>query len=308
LTPFEERLARTFQLRAARMAPDMASAILATIRELRKAVSAGDFLRAVELGHYLEKLEAILNGPAFTPVRTEIRRAVQEAIRYQSADIPKPPAGRQSVNVGFDILNPKHIDAIRTLETRVIQTLQQEQRDVIRAHIENGLRDGKGVRSVARGIRDVVGLAPNQLKAVDSFRKALEEGDVSKALGYKLRDKRLKVSEAMTPAQIDRAVEAYKRKFIAHHANTVATTATLDALKKGQHLVWQDAIDRGLVDGSRLQKTWVQVQRPTKRDEHIPLNGETVPFHSTYSNGQMIPGETDYLCACVSRITQKRAA
>jgi uncharacterized protein with gpF-like domain len=44
----------------------------------------------------------------------------------------------------------------------------------------------------------------------------------------------------------------------------------------------------------------VQVDRPTKREEHIPLHGETVPFDSPYSNGQMIPGETDYNCACES--------
>jgi hypothetical protein len=290
------------------MAPDMASAILATIRELRKAVSTGDFLRAVELGHYLEKLEAILNGPAFTPVRTEIRRAVQEAIRYQSADIPKPPSSRQSINVGFDILNPRHIDAIRTLETRVIQTFQQEQRDVIRAHIENGLRDGKGPRAVARGIRDVVGLAPNQHQAVLNFRKALEEGDVSKALGYKLRDKRLKVTESMTPAQIDKAVEAYKRKFISFHAETVARTATLDTLKKGQQLAWEDAIEKGIVDPARLQKTWVTVGDDRVRDEHNAVNGETVPYNAYYSTGEYVPGESTYSCRCISRFTQKRAA
>jgi hypothetical protein len=289
------------------MAPDMASAILATIRELRKAVSTGDFLRAVELGHYLEKLEAILNGPAFTPVRTEIRRAVQEAIRYQSADIPKPPAGRQSVNVGFDILNPKHIDAIRTLETRVIQTLQQEQRDVIRAHIENGLRDGKGPRAVAKGIRDIVGLSKNQHQAVLNFRKALEEGDVSKALGYKLRDKRLTVSEAMTPAQINKAVDAYRKKFIAWHSDTVARTATLDALKKGQQLATQDAIDKGLLDPERLWKSWITVQVERVRDSHASMHGETVRFYATYSNGQTIPGETEYNCRCLSRITQRAA-
>jgi hypothetical protein len=289
------------------MAPDMASAILATIRELRKAVSTGDFLRAVELGHYLEKLEAILNGPAFTPVRTEIRRAVQEAIRYQSADIPKHPAGRQSINVGFDILNPRHIDAIRSLETRVIQTFQQEQRDVIRAHIENGLRDGKGPRAVAKGIRDIVGLSKNQHQAVLNFRKALEEGDVSKALGYKLRDKRLTVSEAMTPAQINKAVDAYRKKFIAWHSDTVARTATLDALKKGQQLATQDAIDKGLLDPERLWKSWITVQDERVRDSHAAMHGETVRFYATYSNGQTIPGETEYNCRCLSRITQRAA-
>ncbi len=52
----------------------------------------------------------------------------------------------------------------------------------------------------------------------------------------------------------------------------------------------------------------MQIDRPTKRDEHVPMNGETVPYDQPYSNGQMIPGEGDYNCGCLSRYHLQRVA
>jgi hypothetical protein len=287
------------------MAPDMASAILATLQQIKAAIALGEFEQAIRLGQYLQKIDDLLADPMFTPVRQEIRRAVQEAIRYQTTNLPGQGKVNGRIAVMFDYLNPVHVEAVRTLETRVITTMKEEARDVIRAHIENGLRDGKGPRAVAKGIRDVVGLAPNQLQAVDNFRKALEEGDVSKALGYKLRDKRFKVSDSMTPAQIDKAVDAYRKRMVAFHSETVARTATLDTLKRGQQLAWEESIRQGLVDPNKLTKTWVTVGDERVRDEHVAVNGETVPWNSFYSTGEYTPGASTYNCRCLSRFSQR---
>jgi hypothetical protein len=127
-------------------------------------------------------------------------------------------------------------------------------------------------------------------------------------LGYKLRDKRLKVTEAMTPAQIDKAVDAYRKKFIAWHSDTVARTATLDALKKGQALAWQDAVDRGIVSGDRLFKVWITVGDDRVRDEHAAVNGESVPYNATYSTGEFTPGSSTFNCRCLSRYVQRASA
>jgi hypothetical protein len=195
---------------------------------------------------------------------------------------------------------------VRSLETRVITTLREEQRDVIRAHIENGLRDGAGPRAIAKGIRPIVGLAKNQAQAVANFRLALEEGRIGDALGYKLRDKRLKVSKEMSPAQIDKAVEAYRKRFIAHHAETISRTATLDALKKGQQLAQEEAVRNGILDPSRLKKKWIGVMDERERESHRQMEGESVPYNVPYSNGQQVPGETEWNCRCLSRFYESR--
>jgi hypothetical protein len=307
MSPLEIRLARQFALRSAKLAPDLASAILATIKELQAAIQAGEMARAIQLGTYLQKIDDILAEPSYSGIRSEVRRAIQEAIRFQAPDVPKGPT--KAVSVGFDILNPVHIEAARSLETRVIQQFKDDTRGAIKQAVERGLAEGKGPYAISKSLRDVVGLAPSQEMAVANFRQALEEGKVGRAMRYTLRDKRLKISKEMTPAQIDKAVNAYRKRFIAHHADTVSRSATLDALKKGQQLAWEQAIENGAVSRERLQKTWVTVGDTRVRESHQAMNGETVPFDSAYSNGQYIPGQPDeWNCRCLSRVTQRRAA
>lgn len=302
MSPLEQKLLRSFQMRAAQLSPDLASAILTAYREIGKAIEAGNIARAIEVGNFLTQLDKALADPVFSDVRREIRRALQQSIRYAAKDLPLPPS--KAITVGFDVLNPMHIEAVRSLETRVITTMREEIRDVLRAHVENGLRGGLSPRVVAKNLRAVVGLAPNQLEAVENFRRALEEGRISDALGYKLRDKRLAVKETMTPTQIEAAVDAYRKRFIAFHAETVSRTATLDALKKGQQLAQEEAVKNGFLDGSRLRKTWIGVMDSRERESHRAMEHETVPYNIPYSNGQMIPGESEYNCRCLSRFTQ----
>jgi hypothetical protein len=306
LSPNEIRLARQFALRAAKLAPDLASAILATLREIQAAIKAGEMAKAIQLGTYLQKIDDILAEPSYSGIRNEVRRAVAEAIRYQAPDIPKGATG--SISVGFDILNPVHIEAARSLETRAIQQFKDDARGAIKQAVERGLREGKGPYAISKSLRGVVGLAPNQEQAVASFEQALREGKVGRAMRYTLRDKRLKISKDMTPAQIEKAVAAYRRKMIAFHSDTVARTATLDALKKGQRLAWEQAIENGAVDRNRLYKKWVSVGDDRVRPEHVAMNGEEVHFDSVYSNSEMVPGESTWSCRCISRYTQRRAA
>ncbi len=289
------------------MSPDISSAILSTIRQLQDAISEGRIARAIELGEYLQRIDELLAEPQFTDLKVAVRRSLNDAIRYAARDIPKPPRVTGTINVMFDVLNPLHIEAVRGLETRVITPFREEIRDVLRAHIENGLRSGLGPRNISKGLRSVVGLAPNQIAAVENFEQALRDGKVGKALGYSLRDKRYGISKEMTEAQIQKAVDAYRKRFVSFHAETVARTATLETLKKGQQLAWQQAIDRGIVDAGRLVKRWIGVMDERERDSHRAMEGETVPFLGRYSNGQEYPGQNEFNCRCISRITEQRA-
>jgi hypothetical protein len=93
--------------------------------------------------------------------------------------------------------------------------------------------------------------------------------------------------------------EAYRNRFIAFHADTVARTATLDASKLGQNLAWRGAIDSGAVDETSVLKRWVGVKDDREREEHLEMEGETVAFNDQFSNGEDIPGESTYNCRCI---------
>lgn len=246
---------------------------------------------------------------AFAPLRVLVDRSVMDAGRLASRDLPSPLRGQV-----FDVLNPKVIEAARALDTRVIQGLKDEVRETVRQHVIAGLEEGVGPRVIARGIRDVVALAPNQEAAVRNFRRMLTEGD-SEALTRKLRDRRFDrtvekafAGEGLSEAKIESMTDAYRRRMVAMNAETQSRTAALDAQRAGQRASWEEAITRGAVERGTLFKTWVTVHDDRVRPEHVAMDGQRVPFDATYSNGDMVPGASDYNCRCFERVSIVRPA
>jgi len=246
---------------------------------------------------------------AFSGYRARIQLVTRDAAAYFGKAIPGVPV--KTVGVAFDYLNPRVVDAVRQLDSKMMQTLATDTRQTVRDIIQKGLESGAGPRQTARALRDVLALSPNQLAAVQNYRDALVAGDKGKALGYELRDKRfdgITKRGALTPAQVDKMQAAYRSRMIAFNAETNARTATLDAFKLGQELSWKDAKDKGLL-GERdvLVKQWKGVMDDRERPEHVALEGETVPIDVPYSNGEMIPGESTYNCRCLSIVYARMA-
>ena len=246
---------------------------------------------------------------AFSGYRARIQLVTRDAAAYFGKTIPGVPA--KTVGVAFDYLNPRVVDAVRQLDSTMMQTLATDTRQTVRNIIQKGLESGAGPRQTARALRDVLALSPKQLAAVDNYRDALVAGDKGKALGYELRDKRfdgITKRGALTPAQVDKMQAAYRVRMVAFNAETNARTATLDAFKLGQELSWQDAKDKGLL-GERdvLVKQWKGVMDAREREEHIAMEGETVLMDERYSNGEMIPGESTYNCRCLSIVYARMA-
>ena len=309
MSPTERALWSRVNRRAALLQPDLARAILRSFRLIAAALSERKLAEMIATGA-LERLYANLlveaTGPGmFLPVQEAIRAAVVRETASWRRTLP-PPARLATVGVAFDVLNPRVIEAIRTMETRVLTRLGEGVRSAVRKHVELGLQAGVGPRAIARGLRAVVPLGERQVEAVANFRGYLEAGRFRTALRRELRDARFDATlrrlagegGSLTQAQIDRMVGQYARRMVAFNAETNARTAALDAVKTAQRAAWQDAIDRGTIDDGNLMKRWVQIDRPTKRESHIPLHGETVPFDSPYSTGQMWAGEGDWNCGC----------
>lgn len=261
--------------------------------------------RFMKAGNFERLIEEVLSEPdldrAFLSFRSQIRQTVEDSYTVSIRDLPK--AGRIDgvPAVAFDHLAENVRTAIQKLETPVLTSLKDDVQQTVRQAVARGLEEGKAPKTVAREIRSVIGLGKGQVEQVANFRDALE-GKNGRSLGdYALRDKRLDKMLArgpLTDEQVDRAVDAYTKRRIAQNANTVSRTATMDAYRLGQNEAWRDAQDNGVIPpGMELWKTWVQIDRPTMREEHIPLDGETVPFDEPYSNGSMIPGDQgEYNC------------
>jgi hypothetical protein len=180
-------------------------------------------------------------------------------------------------------LNPRVIDALETLNTKVVKSLGEDTREGLITAVRQGVQAGENPRVIAKRVRPVIGISPTQEANAQKFEQKMRgQGD-------------------LTEEQIQRRVTTYRKRAISFNAETNARTASLDAMKEGQRLSWLDAKEKGVIPpDAQLTKTWRGVMDTRERPEHVALEGVTVPFDSPYPNGEMTPGDSTYNCRCVS--------
>lgn len=314
MTPAERLHARLDRM-TANMRPDLARSILRAFDEIAGQVNTREAERIIErqvidlLFANEGPISQVVIDNAFNGLRAELRSDIGDSARTFSKDIP---GGARPLGIGFNILNPKVIEAVRTLETRVITTLSEGIRESVKQHVQAGIEKGVHPRTVARGLRDVIPLSPTHEQWVRNYRAELEAGDID-ALNRRLRNRswdRMIKSGQMTPERIDKAVEAYRKRLVSFNAETNARTAANDAQKLGQRLSWQDAIDKGLVTETNLMERWSTSRDDRVRPSHVAMDGEVKPWGAKWSNGQTVPGDDEFNCRCVSIvfIQRERAA
>jgi len=316
MSPSERRLWAAVNRRSRALSPTLAASLLRAFDRLRDSMSDAELARVLQLGFADAIAAKIVTDAvwesAMAPVREQMRRGVIDSVRYfQKFQLPAPPKTMRELGFSFNYLSPHVVPAIRALEDAALLPLKDSARAVVREAVERGLREGASSRAIGKEIRRVIGLGPEQLQQIANFRDALSGAAGRSVTEYNLRNRtvdRLLAKGPLTPEQIDRYTEAYRKARIANNATSVARTAAVNAQKSAQALAWQDAIDKGIVDGDRLLKKWISVGDDRVRPEHVKMNGETVPFDATYSNGEDVPGESVYNCRCISRVFLARAS
>jgi hypothetical protein len=312
------------------MQPDAVSKLLRLYRLIRDTMTEGELAWAIRTG----AIDRLLSDEALEAPLAEFRQWLDvETLRSADAWAKHLP---HSLRGTFGYLNPFVVDAVRGLDRAVTTRIAAEVRETVRQAVEDGLVAGEGPRTTARRIREQIGLSPRQARAVERFRGELVTGDraaLSRVLGrgtIRLPDgstitrehhaggrglgkrdlamlNRTLGDKPLTPDQVGRMVEAYRKRLLALNTEGHARSIALDANRLAQRLSWEDAIERGIVVRSRLRRTWLAVAGPAgdgrNRPEHLALHGTMVGFDDRYPNGQLVPGETDYNCRCVERIT-----
>ena len=309
-TPAERRALNRIRRDVSRRYPAIARAILRAVRSLQ-SIPIADIEAALVAGGADAVIRAVFSESRINSELAEARREILNAVDASGQAAVRNVIATQTF--AFDVLAPQVLERVQTMATVSLGKFAQDVQASIRAEATIGLLRGENPRTTARRIRDAVGLAPNQQEAVVNFRAALEVAATNKdALGYALRDKRFDATiraaraagRSLSVEQMDRMTEAYQRRFIAFHAETIARTTALDANKLGQELAFQQAADAGAVEPSRLVKRWVATLDDRVRDAHAEMDGIEVmyddPWNVPGEGLQMYPGEGTYNCRCAS--------
>lgn len=311
MTPARRRALDRLTRQARALSPELVAAILGALRLLRDRVPVAEVERLIRAGRIADVVNVAAPAELIERALNPATRVLSDGVvRSMRGTVPLLPAKAQEISALFNTLNPNVLRAIQTLDTETLRSLIPEIRETVRAAVEAGIREGVSPRTVARGLRETIGLAPNQQEAVANFRRALESGDFAKARGYQLRDRRfdgvLKRGDALSEAQIDRMTARYQERFIARNAETHARTAALDAHKVGQQLAWEEAKASGALGDAEVEVVWVTNIDGRERPEHNAMNGATRPLDGAYSTGQRYPGEGEWGCRCSEIMRVKR--
>lgn len=225
----------------------------------------------------------------------------------------------------FHRLNPFLIQWMQNYTLGLIREINNTTRESVRQQITNGIIAGRGPIQQAVAIKQVVGLTKKQAQAVENFRAELEAfhmkqtagdwnlgGKISRrngrqvlALGpdgkpkdgilsRRLRDfrydktlaKAMAEGKALTPAQIDKMVAAYARKYRKYRAEMIARTESMRAMNMGVQEAWRQAVADGKVNEDLIRRFWkvAKDERLCQICAPIPkMNGEGVKMGEPFA-------------------------
>jgi len=206
------------------------------------------------------------------------------------------------VEVIFDQVNVRAVLAMQNNSLRLVQSLSLAQRNATREALLDGIRRGVNPREAARAIKQSIGLTARQVRAVNSYRAALKDGD-SSALTRALRDKRfdptvansIRTGSPLSQAQVDRLVDRYVQRQLIYRSEVIARTEALRSTHEGNDEMFRQAIEDGHFAAEDISQTWNTAMDARVRDTHTTMNGQIrdygEPFVSGGGNLLRYPGD-----------------
>lgn len=280
----------------------------------------------------LERLEERDYAGAFRIVETHIARManVLPAIAIAAGNITAEELaevipGRLEFAISFDPTHPRAAEMVADNRGRFIREFTESQRQSVSQAISASFRDGGTSLGTARAIRDSIGLTAYQEQIVRNYRRNLEELD-RRALDRVLRDGRFDRAVAaaiererpLPPKQIDRMVERYRQRWIAHRAETIARTEANSAAAAAREEAAKQMLEQTGIDPDDIDRIWNSTPDKRRRDWHASMEqqrrGIDEPFTDGLGNSLMRPGdrnapaETILNCRCQVTYEVRRAA
>ena len=260
---------------------DLARRIAGAFREW-KDNATDEAIGNADMGGILEHLDKPL-ADAMEPLDHVTLAGAASPPDLPAAGAPSEPPEPHIIRFGFDLRGPEGAAYARQYRYGRVREITDGQRKLLRKIIIDGQLTGAAPQTIARQVRETIGLTGYQAQTVQNFRAALTgPRPKAAALQYMLRDKRfdrtieraIREKQPLTEEQISRMVDAYHRRMLAFRAMTIARTETLRAANNG-HIA---TVKKLLAANPHLEcvKTWMATMDDRTRPDHWELDRKTV--------------------------------
>lgn len=278
-----------------------------TLDALAELIAAGQYTTALEMTQsHAAKLASAIN-------RVYVD-AGQEAI---------DSLGRKlGVVVSYDQTNYRALRRMEANRLELVREFTERQVEATRAALLDGIERGLNPRAMAREFRDSIGLTQSQLRYVSNYRRQLETLDPG-ALARRLRDARfdrtvfdaIDHESPLPKSVINKLVQRYRERWIAHRAETIARHEALQAAHGGVDEAIQQAIENGAFTPEEATSKWHTARDERVRDpkigattSHRTMHGQERPYGEPFESGAgnllrypgdpTAPLEDTMLCRC----------
>jgi hypothetical protein len=262
-------------------------AFLSVVKTIRDRHTLAEIALLLEQGRFNEALEGLAR--AATQLGTSWTESFIISGR-EGAKVLRRALGE--VVIDFDVVNTRAVDAMRQNQLRLVREFSRSQVEATRSALLEGISKGQNPIAQARTFRDSIGLTKHQSRAVENFRRMLEERDPT-SLRRKLRDRRfdstvrrsIREDRPLTPKQINKMVRRYRERFIKHRSQTIARTEALSSVHEGNQEMMRQAIDSGALNPAQIVQIWNIAGDERVRNSHGPMQGQERPIGIPFTSG-----------------------
>lgn len=287
-----------------------------TLRERTSAVMAAFIADARGKKVSVSAVEASINDA----------NRLNELLGLDGGDLAETTeAIRDSLKSGGELVGKFNVNAeaatafVASRSAELVTQVSEEAREAIRAIVGAGRTLGESPNTIAldlvgrigrSGRREggVIGLNGPQGEAVANALKNLRSGDpelMNKYLQNKRRDRRYdgvvkRAMEAGKPVpkkDLHNIIRRYEARLLQTRGETVGRTEAMEAVNAGKQQSIQQQIESGaLGEGKTAVKKWLTNVDGDTRQDHIDMNGETVPVDEPFvlpdGSRMMHPGDS----------------
>jgi len=175
-----------------------------------------------------------------------------------------------SVKIKYDLISPEAIAWAKKYGAAQVKYVNAGTRAAIRQITLSGLRDGLSPQMQKKAIKQIVGLLPQHVVAIQNYRDRL-------------------IASGMDEATIDRLSAKKIKQLLNWRAGTIGLTESHTAANEGMRRSNEDAVKRGILSKDEYEQEWVVSGLKNVCSKCQSMSGKRAPIGGTFSNGSRGP-------------------
>lgn len=226
-------------------------------------------LEGEEFSRVVDEIEWIhIDGPQTGSTATAFPILMRDVLERTAVLAGDALARNPKIRVlgAFDVTNPLVTDWIRSHAAEIVTQISEESRQAIRDLVQRSYDKSIPAQTLARMIRQSIGLTSRDALAVTRRRALL-------------------IAEGKKPELVERLTERYAAQLLRRRAEMIAKTELIKAETEGQLALWRQQAEAGFINGNLAGVSWIVTPDDRLCQRCSPLEGEIVGLGQLFEGG-----------------------